>query len=410
MGALPELGIVPRLMHAWVIRRERQGLPQRAFQKELVQVPEPGVGEVLVKVMAAGVNFNGCWAGLGKPVSVFDIHRHPFHIAGSDASGIVWKTGAGVSRTKVGDEVVLHCNVTCGQCAACNGFDSMACEDQRIWGYETPYGSFAQFCLVQAQQLLPKPPALTWEAAASYGLVYFTAYRMLVDRARVRPGEDVLIWGAAGGLGTFAVQLTRLMGANAIAVVSTQEKAQLARELGAIGVINRRNFPGLAYKPEETPEEARTRLQAAKNLGRSIWEILGQKKSPDVIFEHVGQETFPTSIFLAGRMGRIVICGATSGHMLSFDVRHLWMRQKQIIGSHFANAEECARANTLVMQGKIRPVLTGVYDYDRIPDAHQDMLANRHMGTLCCLVGAPRMGLVNLEQTRSALAAAYPPR
>lgn len=404
VGKLPELGVVPKKMHAWVVRRDRQGPPAQAFRKELIDVPEPGPGEVLIKVMAAGVNFNGIWAAAGKPVSVLDITKKDFHIAGSDAAGIVWKLGPGVTKCKVGDEVVLHCNVTCGECAACNGFDPMACEDQKIWGYETPYGAFAQFALVQGQQVLPKPKSLTWEVAASYGLVYFTAYRMLVDRARVRPGEDVLIWGASGGLGSFAVQLTKLIGANAIGIVSSKEKGDLAKQHGAVGVINRKDFPGLAFHPNETPEQLKARLDATKKLGRAIWEILGQKKGPDVVFEHVGQETFPTSVFLAARMGRIVICGATSGYDLTFDVRHLWMRQKSIVGSHFANAEQCARANILVAQGKIKPILTELFTYDRIPAAHQTMAENRHMGTLACLVGAPRPGLHNLEETRAAIA------
>lgn len=402
VGTIPELGVVPKKMHAWVIRRERQGDPIQAMQQEVVDVPEPGPGEVLVHVMAAGVNFNGIWGATGLPVNVLDVHKHEFHIAGSDAAGVVWKVGPGVTKCKVGDEVVLHCNVTCGECAACNGFDPMACEDQRIWGYETPYGSFAQFTLVQAQQVLPKPKDLTWEHAASYGLVYFTAYRMLVDRAKVRPGEDVLIWGASGGLGSFAVQLTKLLGANPIAVVSSKEKGELAMEHGAVGFINRKDFPGIAYYPDETPEQAKERAAATKKFGRAIWDIIGHRKSPDVVFEHVGQQTFPTSVFLANRMGRIVICGATSGYNLTFDVRHLWMRQKQIIGSHFANAEECARANVLVHQGKIKPVLTQLFEYAKIPHAHTIMAENRHMGTMSCLVNAPRAGLHNLEESRKA--------
>jgi crotonyl-CoA carboxylase/reductase len=159
---LPPLGEVPSEMDAWVIRKDRFGEPLESFRRERMKTPEPGPGEVVVLVMAAGVNYNGIWAGLGKPVSVLDVTKKDFHIAGSDASGVVWKVGPGVTRWKVGDEVVLQCNVTCGQCAACNGFDPMACEEQKIWGYETPYGSFAQFTLVQAQQCLKKPKDLTW--------------------------------------------------------------------------------------------------------------------------------------------------------------------------------------------------------------------------------------------------------
>jgi crotonyl-CoA carboxylase/reductase len=351
--------------------------------------------------MAAGVNYNGIWAGLGKPVSILDVHKKDFHVAGSDASGIVWKLGPGVTRWKVGDEVVLHCNVTCGQCGACNGFDPMACEEQKIWGYETPYGSFAQFTLVQAQQLLKKPKQLSWEVAASYGLVYFTAYRMLVDRARVRPGENVLIWGASGGLGIFAVQITKLLGATSVGIVSSASKGELAKRFGCDHVIDRTELPGLAFRPDETPEQSKARAEATKKLGKKFWEAIGEKKGPDVVFEHVGQETFPASVFLANRMGRIVICGATTGFQLSFDVRHLWMRQKSIVGSHFANAEECQRANELVHQGKIKPVLTETYSYARIPEAHDLMHLNKHMGTIACLVCAPREGITSYPLTES---------
>ncbi len=403
VGVLPELGVVPARMDAWVIRKERFGEPIQSFQRESMEVPEVGPNEVLVQVMAAGVNYNGIWAGLGKPVSVLDVHKKDFHIAGSDASGVVWKVGSAVTKWKVGDEVVLHCNQSCGECGACNGGDPMACEEQKIWGYETPYGSFAQFCVVQGQQLLKKPPAMTWEEAASYGLTYFTAYRMIVDQAAVKPGENVLIWGASGGLGVFATQLVKMMGARAICVVSSAEKGELVKQLGADGIINRKDFPGLAFKPNETPEQHKARMDATKKLGKAIWEVIGEKKGPDVVFEHVGQETFPASIFLANRFGRIVICGATTGFDLTFDVRHLWMRQKTIIGSHFANAEQCQRANHLIHRGQIKPVLTETFTYDEIPLAHDKMMKNQLRGTVSCLVGTPRLGLTNWKETVAAV-------
>ena len=392
-GELPALGVVPDRHHAWAIRRERHGEPMQSFQLEQLPVPEPGPGEVLVQVMAAGVNYNGVWAGLGKPISVFDVHKQPVHIAGSDASGIVWKVGAGVRNWKVGDEVVLHCNVTCGQCADCNGGQPMKCKEQRIWGYETPNGSFAQYFCAQAQQLLPKPKSLTWEEAASYGLCLFTAYRMLIGRAQLKPGEDVLIWGGSGGLGVFAVQIAALIGARPIAVVSSEEKAALAKELGAVGVIDRREFRDIELRDDETPEQSKKRADATKAFGKRIWEILGEKKGPDVVFEHVGKSTFPASVFLANKFGRIVICGATTGFDLSFDVRHLWMHQKSIIGSHFADAGQCHEANRLVMRGQLRPVLTRTFTFDEIPLAHELMRQNQLHGTVSCLVGAPHEGL-----------------
>ena len=177
-------GELPATMAAWVIRQEREGEPVDAFQVEEIEVPEPGAFEVIVRVMAAGVNFNNVWAALGKPVSVFRYHPdEDHHIGGSDASGVVWKVGPGVTRWKPGDEVVVHCNQASYEDPEVHGLDPLAAPSQQIWGYETSWGSFAQFTKVQAQQLLPKPAHLAWEEAASYGLTYFTAYRMLMDRA-----------------------------------------------------------------------------------------------------------------------------------------------------------------------------------------------------------------------------------
>ena len=388
LHTLPQtLGETPDLMQAVVIRKEREGAPIQAMQIEEVPVPELGPNDVLVLVMAAGVNFNGVWAAQGKPVSVFRMHKEPFHIAGSDASGIVWKIGKEVRRWKVGDEVVIHCNQSCGQCPECNGFDPMACSEQKIWGYETSWGSFAQFTKVQAQQLVRKPKHLSWEDAASYGLTYFTAYRMLVGRAQVKPGDNVLVWGAAGGLGIFALQICKILGANPIAVVSSPDKYDMVRSLGATGVINRRDFD-FAWSAHETPERTKKRLDETKRLGGELRKLTGGK-DPDVIFEHVGQETFPASVFLCKRFGKVVICGATSGFDLSFDVRYLWMRQKEILGSHFANAYQAERANELVDSGKIKPVLDQVFDFADTAKAHQLMMENKHKGKLGIRIQAP---------------------
>lgn len=387
LHTVPPLGEIPETMKAVVIRKEREGDPMQSMVIEDVPVPEPGPSEVLVLVMAAGVNFNGVWAAAGKPVSVFKMHKEPYHIAGSDASGIVWKIGKEVRRWKVGDEVVIHCNQSCGQCPECNGLDPMACSEQKIWGYETSWGSFAQFTKVQAQQLVPKPKQLSWEDAASYGLTYFTAYRMLVGRAQVKPGDNVLIWGAAGGLGIFAIQICKILGANPIAVVSSPDKIDLVRSLGAEGVINRKEYQ-FAWRPNETPEQTKKRMDETKRLGADIRKLTGGK-DVDVVFEHVGQETFPASVFLCKRFGKIVICGATSGYDLTFDVRYLWMRQKEILGSHFANAYQAERANELVMSGKIKPVLDQVFDFADTPKAHQLMKENKHKGKLGIRIQAP---------------------
>ncbi|MFM9054695.1 MAG: crotonyl-CoA carboxylase/reductase [Solirubrobacterales bacterium] len=384
-----EVGDLPEKMAAWVIRPETEGEPNEAFQLEEIETPEPGAFEVIVRVMAAGVNFNNVWAALGQPVSVFGYGDHPefgHHIGGSDASGIVWKVGDGVTRWKPGDEVVIHCNQASYEDVEVHGLDPMAAPSQRIWGYETTWGSFAQFTKVQAQQLLPKPKNLSWVDASSYGLTYFTAYRMLMTRGNIQAGDNVLIWGAAGGLGVFAVQLCKAAGANAVGVVSSSEKGELVKQLGAVDYIDRNEYAGMMRRGDETPEEEKERFGVTRAFAKRVKEILGDP--PDIVFEHVGKATFPTSVFTVKPFGKVIICGATSGYELDFDVRYLCMKQKEIIGSHFANAYECMKANQLMAEGKIRPVLWQTMGFDGVPEAHQMLHENRHLGKIAIMVGA----------------------
>jgi crotonyl-CoA carboxylase/reductase len=389
-----EPGELPPTMAAWVIREERFGEPLEAFQLEQIEVPEPGAFEVIVRVMAAGVNYNNVWAALGKPVSVMKYGDHPefgHHIGGSDASGIVWKVGPGVTRWHVGDEVIVHCNQTSYEDPEVHGLDPMAAPSQRIWGYETTWGSFAQFTKVQAQQLIPKPANLTWEEAASYGLVYFTAYRMLMTRCAMQAGDRVLVWGAAGGLGVFAIQLCAITGAQAVGVVSSEEKGELVKQLGAVGYIHRDEFKGMMRKGGESPEEEKARFKVSRAFSNRVAEILGDQ--PNIVFEHVGKATFPTSVYTVKPFGKVVICAGTTGFDLDFDVRYLWMRQKEILGSHFANAYECNKANLLIEQGRIRPVLWRTMGFDGVAEAHQLMMENKHLGKISILVGAEAEGL-----------------
>jgi crotonyl-CoA carboxylase/reductase len=397
-----EPGELPETMAAWVIRREREGEPRDAFQVEEIEVPQPGAFEVIVRVMAAGVNFNNVWAARGVPVSVFDSHPdEDHHIGGSDASGVVWKVGAGVTRWKPGDEVVIHCNQASYEDPEVHGLDPLAAPSQKIWGYETSWGSFAQFTKVQAQQLLRKPANLTWEEAASYGLTYFTAYRMLIDQCELQAGHRVLIWGAAGGLGVFATQLCAMTGAQSVGVVNSDEKGELVKQLGAVDFINRNEFAGMMRKGGETPEEEKARFKESRRFSKHVKDILGEP--PDIVFEHVGMATFPTSVLTVRPFGKVVICAGTTGYNLDFDVRYLWMRQKQIIGSHFANAWECTKANQLIEQGRIRPVLWRTMGFDGVAEAHQLMRENKHLGKIAILVGAEKEGLGKTAEGAGAI-------
>jgi crotonyl-CoA carboxylase/reductase len=389
-----EPGELPATMAAWVIREDRFGEPRDAFQLEEIEVPEPGAFEVIVRVMAAGVNYNNVWAALGEPVSVMKYGDHPeygHHIGGSDASGVVWKVGSGVTRWKPGDEVVVHCNQASYEDPEVHGLDPMAAPSQRIWGYETTWGSFAQFTKVQAQQLLPKPHALTWEEAASYGLVYFTAWRMLMTRCNLQAGQRVLIWGAAGGLGVFATQICAAAGAQCVGVVNSPEKGELVKQLGAVDYLDRTEFGAMMRTGNETPDEEKIRFRASRDFANRVKELLGD--APEIVFEHVGAATFPTSVYTVKPFGKVVICAGTTGYNLDFDVRYLWMKQKEIIGSHFANAYECMKANELIETGQIRPVLWKTLGFDGVGEAHQLMRDNKHAGKIAVLVGAEEAGL-----------------
>jgi crotonyl-CoA carboxylase/reductase len=209
---------------------------------------------------------------------------------------------------------------------------------------------------------------------------------MLIDQCKLQAGHNVLIWGAAGGLGVFAIQLCKAAGANAVGVVSSDEKGELVKRLGAVDYINRNEFSGMMRTGDETPDQEKARFKESRGFAKKVKEILGD--SPDIVFEHVGKATFPTSVFVVKPFGKVVICGATSGYTLDFDVRYLWMRQKQIIGSHFANAYECMRANQLMAEGKVQPVLWQVMGFDGVAEAHQLLHENKHLGKISILVGA----------------------
>jgi crotonyl-CoA carboxylase/reductase len=406
VGEIPPLGHVPAKMYGWAIRRERHGPPETAMQVEVLPTPTIGPDEVLVLVMAAGVNYNGVWASLGKPISPFDSHKAEFHIAGSDCSGVVWATGAKVKRWKVGDEVVVHCNQDDGDDEECNGGDPMYSTSQRIWGYETPDGSFAQFARVQGRQLMERPRHLTWEESGCYVLTLATAYRMLFGHKPhvLQPGDNVLVWGAAGGLGSMAIQLIATAGGNAIAVISEEEKRDFVTQLGAKGVINRKNFDCWGRLPDvDDTGGYGDYMKRCRAFGKAIWDITGKGKDVDFVFEHPGEQTFPVSCFVVKRGGMVVFCAGTTGFNLTFDARFVWMRQKRIQGSHFANLMQASIANRLVVDRRIDPCMSEVLSFNDIPRAHTTMWRNQHKpGNMAVLVQAKRPGMRTIEEAREA--------
>ena len=414
LGEIPPMGTVPEQMYSSVIRPERYGPPSTAFQMERMPVPELGRGQVLVLVMAAGINYNNVWAALGYPLDVIAARMkagdpNNFHIGGSEGSGVVWAVGEGVHSVKVGAEVVLS-GLQWDESATDIrlGADPVLSSTQRVWGYENNYGSFSQFTVVDEYQCHPKPASLTWEEAACFMLTGVTAYRQLTGWPphNVRPGDPVLIWGGAGGLGSMAIQIVRMHGGIPIAVVSDESRAEYCLKLGAEGVINRKEFDHWGRMPDVTDEQAMAQwTRGARAFGRRIWDILGERRSPRIVLEHVGQDSIPTSMYVCAAGGMVVVCGGTTGYNADADLRYLWMQQKRLQGSHYANSRECREVTELVGSGKLDPCMSWCGELSEVGQAHQLMRDNAHPpGNMAVLVNAPRTGLRDLESTLAALA------
>ena len=395
IGEIPNLGDIPEQMYAWVIREDRLGVPEKAMQIEKMPVQKPGKDEVLVMVMAVGINYNNVWASQGIPISVIG-EDTGYHIGGSDASGIVWAVGDNVKRWKVGDEVIIHCNRDDGDDEECNGGEPMYSKSQRIWGYETNDGSFAQFTTVQSRQLLKKPSHLSWEESGCYTLTLATAFRMLFGHPphELKTGMNVLIWGASGGIGSMAVQICKAVGANAIGIVSDDEKIPFVERLGAKGVLNRKKYECFGQLPDvKNQEDYSDFIKKCRVLGKDIWQITG-KKDVDIVFEHPGESTFPVSCYLVKTGGMVVICAGTSGYNLTMDARYVWMRQKRIQGSHFANLYQATQANEMMINKLIEPLMSECFEWSKIPAAHTKMMNNMHLpGNMAALVQAKKTGM-----------------
>lgn len=403
VGSLPPVGQVPEKMFAQVIRQDRFGDPCTAFQVEEIDVPKIKPHEVLIGVMAAGINYNNIWAARGIPIDVIRIRQkmgepYDFHIGGSDVAGIVYAVGDAVEGVSIGDEAVVHhgyWNLDDPWIQA--GKDPMIAPSAVIWGYNTNFGSFAQFCVAQAHQVLPKAAHLSWEEAAAPTLVGTTAYRMLFgwEGNILKEGDVVLVWGGSGGLGGQAIQLATVHGARAVAVVSDDERGEYCKKLGAVGYIKRREFSHWGVPPHwEDAAGQKEWVAGCRAFGKAFWEALGERRNPDIVFEHPGEATIPTSIFVCEAGGMVVICAGTTGFSASVDLRYHWVRQKRLQGSHGTNDEQAAAYNQLVCDAKIDPCLGEVYAFEDIGQAHADMEDGKVVfGNRVALVGAPEKGL-----------------
>jgi crotonyl-CoA carboxylase/reductase len=412
IGSLPPLGDVPQKMYAQVVRQDRYGDPRNAFQIEEIEVPPLQAHEVLIATMAAGVNYNNIWAARGIPIDVIQIrqkinseHLTPlmgdpfnFHIGGSDVAGIVYALGGNVEGINIGDEVVVHHGYwDLNDPWIKAGKDPMLAPSAQIWGYNTNFGSFGQFCIAQDHQVLPKADHLSWEEAAAPTLVGTTAYRMLRgwDGNVIQEDDIVLVWGGSGGLGGQAIQLAKVFGARSVAVVSSDERGEYCIKLGAEGYINRKDFDHWGVPPHWSDAEGQKQfLSGCRAFGKAIWDILGERRNPEIVFEHPGEETLPTSMFVCERGGMVVICAGTTGFSAMVDLRYLWVLQKRFQGSHGTNDEQAKQYNELVRDKKIDPCLGKVYSFDEVGSAHYEMEEGLEVfGNRVILVGASETGL-----------------
>ena len=402
LGERPPLGTIPKTMHAFAVRQNRFGEPSNAWKREVLPTPSFGDDEVLIYVMATGINYNNVWAALGRPLDVIAERqksrgeKEDFHAGGSDCAGIVWAVGRNVRNVKPGDEVVVHSGWwEPGDPWVRSGRDPMLAESTRIWGYQTNYGSYCQFARAQGHQCIPKPQRLTWEQAAAFLLCASTAYRMLMGWAPnvVEKGDVVLVWGAAGGLGSMALQIVRQMGGRPVAVVSSEAKRQFCLDHGAVGVVNRNDFSHWGKMPDTNSLAYNDWVKGTRAFGKAIWDAVGERVSPRIVFEHPGETTLPTSCFACATGGMVVICAGTTGYNVTLDLRYHWMRQKRLQGSHLSNDEQAAAVTKLVADGRVDPCLSQTFSFDEIGHAHQLMLENRHpYGNMAALVNATAPG------------------
>jgi NADPH:quinone reductase-like Zn-dependent oxidoreductase len=324
---------------------------------EDVPDPKPEPHEVLIKVRATGLNHNDLWARRGLPGMKFPLP----HIPGSDVAGEVIGKGDRVQSVEIGQKVVIHPAISCRICAACTSGHEYFCRQFKIYGFQTGplNGGYAEMIRIPEANVIPKPERLSWEEAATLPLCLLTVWHMLITRAKMQPGQDILVWGAGSGIGSIAIQLAKAMHCRVIATASSEEKARRAKELGADEVVD-------PYKQDVVAEVKK----------------FTNKKGVEIVFEHTGEKTWERSMASLTWGGTIVICGNTTGFDAKTDLRFLFSKQLNLLGSHQGNKAELVEAMKLVDRGVIRPVLDSAFPLKDAAKAQQRMEESKHFGGL----------------------------
>lgn len=316
--------------------------------------PELRAGEVLVHVAACGVNRLDLWARAGTvPVKIVLPH-----ISGSEVAGTIAAIGEGVDGMQVGQRVAIAPYLHCGVCEHCLAGDETTCLRSDILGLVSN-GGYAEYVAVPANSMVPLPDEVSFNDAAAVGLAALTAYHMVITKARVGAGEDVLVLAAGSGVGSAALQLAKLRGARVIAAASSDEKLAQARELGADELIN----------------------YSKQDLRAAVRQLTG-KRGVDIVVEHVGQETFAASVASLARNGRLVTCGATTGSAAAFDLWSFFAKQLQFIGAYGGTRSELASLLKLVTRGQFHPVVARTFGLDQVGAAQQALESRQHFGKL----------------------------
>ncbi len=323
--------------------------------------PVPRADEVLIEVRACALNHLDIWTRRGIPGIEIPLP----HILGNDIAGVVAEVGSLVTSVSVGDRVLLSPGVSCGQCAQCIGGDDNLCPKYDMLGYRRD-GGYAEFVTAPGRNAHPVPKGLSFAQAASIPLTFVTAWHMLVTRARLKPGEDVVVLAAGSGVGSAAIQIAKLFGARVIATASTEEKLEAARALGADDAIN--------YETEARFDKIVKRLTSGKGA--------------EVVVEHVGTATWSTSMNCLASNGRIVTCGATTGYDARIDLRHVFYRQLSVFGSFMGRHDELIGLLKFFEDGRLRPVVDRVLPLDHAAEAHKLMGDRAQFGKLVLEVSA----------------------
>lgn len=336
--------------------REYSKDPTQVIKIEDIDMPKLKLNEVMVKVEKASYNYNDLWAIWGEPV------KTPLpHISGSDVAGIVVEVGEDVTKFKPGDRVVSHSNLSCRVCDMCTAGREYDCDDRTIWGFQTGplWGGFAQYTHLPEVNVAKIPENVSFDSAAAISMVGMTAWHMLVGRAKIRPAQTVLVMGGTSGVGMAGIQIAKLYNCNVITTAGTKEKMEKCIEIGADEVVNHRE----------------------SDWYKKVREIT-KKKGVDVIFEHIGKATFPQEVSLLKTGGTLVATGATTGYDSTLDLRYLFFKGTNLLGSTQGTKAELEEVIHWTSQGRIKPLISTVIPFDEMVKGHVMMAKAEQIGKI----------------------------